>query len=72
MRQKAKFCSWLASTASGEAIKVALEKMGRDLIEEANALEREQLLKAAGYRPGREVLVEGIRHRPPDAKNWLT
>jgi hypothetical protein len=48
LRQKAKFCSWLASTASGEPIKVALEKMSRDLIEEANAMEREQMLKAAG------------------------
>jgi hypothetical protein len=47
LRQKAKFCSWLASTGSGEAIKGTLKKMSRDLIEEANAIEREQMLKVA-------------------------
>ena len=44
LRQKAKFCSWLASTASGEPEGA----LSRDLIEEANAMEREQMLKAAG------------------------
>jgi hypothetical protein len=48
LRQKAKFCRWLASRVSGEAIKCALEKMSLDLIEEASAQEREQILKVAG------------------------
>jgi hypothetical protein len=48
LRQKAQFCMWLAPRSSSEAVRTAIEKMGSDLMDEANALEREQKLKKAG------------------------
>ena len=48
LRQKAHFCIWVTTRASNGAVKAALEKMSLDLMEEANALEREQMLQEVG------------------------
>jgi hypothetical protein len=48
LRHKARFCTWLAAKTSSEPVRTALEKMSLDLMEDANALEQEQMLKEVG------------------------
>lgn len=47
LRQKAHFCVWVSKKASNQVVRAALEQMSLDLMEEANALDREQVLKEA-------------------------
>lgn len=42
LRRKANFCLWLAARLPGAAVGAALRKMGLDLIEDSEALERER------------------------------
>jgi hypothetical protein len=47
LRHKARFCIELATTTSNNGLRVALEKLGLDLIAEADALVKERAVLSA-------------------------
>ena len=51
LQHKAQFCIGLAARKSNSSLRVALEKLGLDLIAESDALEKERAILSHGKRP---------------------